>query len=100
MTDPQSGVAIDFTSATNNLEVSDGLAALKDQLLRSGVDPSVISYVTQAIRECNMPEPSKATILDHLESATEVVEAQGAGETSGHVLGKLASAREAVQRIY
>ena len=66
----------------NNLELSDRTAALIQQIEGNGnLDRSVAESscfsLRQAIRESNMPNPNRWTLIDHLEDAARALSGSG-----------------------
>lgn len=72
----------DFTAVHNNTQLADALGALLQALARAreagsvsqGAESAARLYLSQAVREANMPAPCKMALLDHLDSARESLE--------------------------
>jgi hypothetical protein len=67
---------VDVAGVRNNLELSDALRALLGQLNAAGQSDAE-ALIAAAIRETNMPVPSKWTLLDLLEDAADDLEDSG-----------------------
>lgn len=75
-----------FRTVRSNTEMADALAVLREALTHArvshGLDASVEaeaqSYLMQAVREVNMPVPSKEVIIEHLSSAQACLSGQTA----------------------
>ena len=94
-----------FSAVHSNLEMSDALAKLRQELSQARMSHEIDtkseaeaqSYLAQAIREVNMPVPSKVTLLDHLDSAKACLSGQGAVIT---IVEALTQASATVQRLF
>jgi hypothetical protein len=95
----------DFSAVRNNLDMADALGLLKQGLSQARetnaidkeTEAAAQSYLSQAIREVNMPVPSKTTVLDHLDSAKECLSSRAA---VGSIVDALTQASETVQRMF
>lgn len=94
-----------FRSVRNNTEMSDALARLSQELaqapLSQNLDAETESraqhYLQEAIREVNMPVPSKGALLDAIDSARACLSGQAA---SASIAEALKRASDTVQRLF
>lgn len=94
-----------FSTMHNNTALADALGKLKQALAQASMSNALDaqtsataqSYLQQAIREVNMPVPSKPTLLDHLDSARECL-AESASAAA--IAEALTQASATVERLF